>query len=141
MRNLRVRVNGEWYEVKVGDIYQSPVDVEVDGEVYMVELDAAISSGVRRSEIKRAPRSRNEQAGLRGLREPDEKVIRCPLPGRVISVSVVKDQTLQPGDEICVLESMKMEQSVRMFESGVAKNIKIKKNQTIAAGDPMIELH
>ena len=141
MRTVRVRVNGEWYDVRVGDIYQSPVDVEVDGEIYMVELDAAVSAGVRRSEPTRSSRSRNEQAGLRGLRDPDEKIIRCPLPGKVISVSVVKDQTLQAGDEICVLESMKMEQSVRASEVGVAKNIKIKKNQTIGAGDPMIELH
>ena len=139
MRKVRVRVNDEWYDVRVGDIYQSPVDVEIDGEIYMVELDAAVSSGSRKSESNRTTRKRNEQAGLRGL--IDEKVIRCPLPGRVVSVSVVKDQTLQPGDEICVLESMKMELSVRASEVGVAKNIKIKKNQTIGAGDPMIELH
>ena len=42
MRKVRVRVNDEWYDVRVGDIYQSPVDVEIDGEIYMVELDAAV---------------------------------------------------------------------------------------------------
>ena len=138
MRKVRVRVNDEWYDVRVGDIYQSPVDVEIDGEIYMVELDAAVSSGSRKSESNRTTRKRNEQAGLRGL--IDEKVIRCPLPGRVVSVSVVKDQTLQPGDEICVLESMKMEQSVRMAQSGIIKSIKIKEKQSVNAGSILLVL-
>ena len=46
MRTVRVRVNGEWYDVRVGDIYQSPVDDEVPGEIYKLELDAAVSAGV-----------------------------------------------------------------------------------------------
>ena len=42
MKQLRVRVNGEWYTVEVGDVYQSPVEVVVDGETYLVELDTAV---------------------------------------------------------------------------------------------------
>lgn len=141
MRRVRVRVNGEWYDVQVGDVYQSPVEVEVDGETYLVELEAATSQGRARTGSSRATaRPRQEQPGLRGIQQGDDKVVRSPLPGRVVSVSVVKDQALQPGDEICVLESMKMEQSVRMAHTGVAKNIKIKKDQSVGAGDPLLEL-
>ena len=140
MRRLRVRVNGEWYDVQVGDIYRSPVEVEVDGETYLVELEAATGTP-RAGPARGAGRVRQEQPGLRGIQQGEDNVVRCPLPGRVVSVSVVKEQALQPGDEICVLESMKMEQSVRMAHAGVAKNIKIKKDQSIGAGDPLIELH
>ena len=74
------------------------------------------------------------------LFEGNQKIIRCPLPGKVISVSVVKGQQIEAGDEICVLESMKMEQSVRIASSGTAKSIKIKSNQIVNAGAPLIEL-
>jgi biotin carboxyl carrier protein len=47
---------------------------------------------------------------------------------------------LEAGDEICVLESMKMEQTVRMAKGGTVKNIKMKVDQSITAGSPMIEL-
>ena len=138
MRKVRVRVNDEWYDVRVGDIYQSPVDVEIDGEIYMVELDAAVSSGSRKSESNRTTRKRNEHAGLRGL--IDEKVIRCPLPGRVVAVSVVKDQTLQPGDEICVLESMKMENPIIAHKSGVIKSISVSNGFSVKSGDTLLVL-
>jgi biotin carboxyl carrier protein len=35
---------------------------------------------------------------------------------------------------------MKMEQSVRMAKAGTVKNIKAKKNQTVNAGQPLIEI-
>ncbi len=138
MKQLRVRVNGEWYTVDVGDVYQSPVEVVVDGETYLVELDTAVESGAARTRGRQ--QRKVEQPGLRGITEGDDRVIRCPLPGKVVSVAVAKGQVLEAGDEICQLESMKMEQSVRMATGGTVKNVKIKKDQSVDAGTPLIEL-
>ena len=134
---MRMKVNGEWYDVEVGDVYQSPVEVVVDGETYLVEMGVA-ADGLPAPRMRQAPKA--EQPGLRGITEGDERVIRSPLPGKVISITVTKGQLLEPGDEICVLESMKMEQSVRMAKAGMVKNIKIKEAQNLNAGAPMIEL-
>ncbi|MCH7607426.1 MAG: biotin/lipoyl-binding protein [Chloroflexi bacterium] len=138
MKQLRVRVNGEWYTVDVGDVYQSPVEVVVDGETYLVELDTAVESGTARTRGRQ--QRKVEQPGLRGITQGDNRVIRCPLPGKVVSVAVTKGQVLEAGDEICQLESMKMEQSVRMATGGTVKNVKIKKDQSVDAGTPLIEL-
>ncbi len=138
MKQLRVRINGEWYTVEVGDVYQSPVEVVVDGETYLVELDTAVGSGATRARGRQ--QRKVEQPGLRGITEGDDRVIRCPLPGKVVSVAVSKGQVLEAGDEICQLESMKMEQSVRMATGGTVKNVKIKKDQSVNAGTPLIEL-
>ena len=140
MRRMKVRVNGQSYEIEVGDVYHSPVEVLVDGEAYLVELDPEIGTAprVRRTVLQKD--RKEDQPGLRGIMEGNEKIIRCPLPGKVVSISVVKGQQLAAGDEICVLESMKMEQSVRIATDGTAKSIKIKSNQTVTAGAPLLEL-
>ena len=138
MKQLRVRVNGEWYTIDVGDVYQSPVEVVVDGETYLVELDTAVETGTGRTRGRQ--QRKVEQPGLRGITQGDDRVIRCPLPGKVVSVAVAKGQVLEAGDEICQLESMKMEQSVRMATGGTVKNVKIKKDQSVDAGTPLIEL-
>ena len=138
MKMMRVRVNGEWYSVEVGDVYQSPVEVVVDGEQYLVELDSAVDA---EAPLRRGKQQRKaEQPGLRGITQGDERVVRCPLPGKIVSVTAVKGKALEPGDEICLLESMKMEQSVRMARGGTVKNIKVKKDQSVNAGTPLIEL-
>lgn len=134
---MRLKVNGEWYSVEVGDAYQSPVEVNVDGETYLVEMGAA-ADGPLPTVRRQAPKV--DQPGLRGITEGDERVVRCPLPGKVVAIKVTKGQELEAGDEICVLESMKMEQSVRMAKSGTVKNIKIKTDQSVNAGSPLIEI-
>ena len=137
MKRMRLKVNGEWYSVEVGDAYQSPVEVIVDGETYLVEMGVA-EGGPLPATRRQAPKV--DQPGLRGITEGDERVIRCPLPGKVVNIKLTNGQVLEAGDEICVLESMKMEQSVRMAKSGVVKNIKIKLDQAVNAGSPLIEL-
>lgn len=137
MKRIRVKVNDEWYDVRVGDLYQTPVEVVVDGETLLVEIgdpsDAELPA-------RRPPPPKTELPGLRGVTQGNDRVVRCPLPGKVVSISVAKGQELDSGDEICLLESMKMEQSVRMAQSGVVKGVKIKKNQTVEAGQPLLEL-
>ena len=135
---MRVRINGEWYSVEVGDVYQSPVEVIVDGERYLVELDTAVDTEAPQRRGKQQRKA--ELPGLRGITQGDERVIRCPLPGKIVSVTAVKGKELEPGDEICLLESMKMEQSVRIARGGTVKNIKVKKDQSVNAGTPLIEL-
>ena len=139
MPRLRFRVNGQWYSVQVGDIYQSPVEVRVDNEVYLVELEAATDTP-KVERLSPRPERKEDQAGLRGIIQGNDKVVRSPLPGRVVSVALKKGQQVEAGDEICVLESMKMEQSVRMAQRGVVKAIKVKSSQNVNAGAPLLEM-
>ena len=139
MRHVTVKVNGQTYLVEVGDIYRNPVEVFIDGGRYLVELEK--SSGLTSLPTPRVRSDRKQELpGLRGITQNNPKMIRCPVPGRIISVSIVKGQQLEPGDEICLLESMKMEQSVRMAESGVIKSIKIKEKQSVNAGSILLVL-
>lgn len=137
MKRMRVRVNDDWYDVAIGDLYQRPVEVVVDGESYLVEVGNPADAGVP---ARRASSPKAAQPGLRGITQGDERVIRCPLPGKIVSVTVTKGQELEAGDEICLLESMKMEQSVRMARGGVVKGVKVKKNQAVEAGQPLLEI-
>ncbi len=137
MKRLRVRVNDDWYAVEVGDTYQSPVEVVVDGESFMVEVGNPVDGDMP---LPRKPAPKAALPGLRGLTQGDERVIRCPLPGKIVAMMLKKGQQLEAGDEICILESMKMEQSVRMAKAGVVKNVKVKKDQTVNTGQPLIEI-
>ena len=37
----RVKVEGTWYDVDVGDLSKSPVTVHIDGEEFQVEIESA----------------------------------------------------------------------------------------------------
>ena len=62
------------------------------------------------------------------------------MPGRVMSISVRPGQRVSAGEEVCVVEAMKMEQSIRAPRAGVIKAIHVQPLDPVSADDPLIEL-
>ena len=69
-----------------------------------------------------------------------ENIIGSPLSGRVISILVRPGEQVTTGQEVCVVEAMKMEQSIRSHRDGVIKEIKVQPMESVRTNDPLIEL-
>jgi biotin carboxyl carrier protein len=62
------------------------------------------------------------------------------MPGRVMSIMVRPGDRVSAGDEVCVVEAMKMEQSIRADRDGVVKEVHVQPLDSVNANDPLIEL-
>jgi pyruvate carboxylase len=62
------------------------------------------------------------------------------MPGKVMSILVRPGQSVNKGDELCVIEAMKMEQSIRSPIDGTIKEIYVQPLDSVNSGDPLIEL-
>ncbi len=144
LTTIRVRVGDHWYTVEVGDLTRSPVQVIVDGEAFDVDIDvaAAPSSPPRRGRppggltIPDAPTAIPAGAGA----PVDDDILRSPMPGRVMSVMVRPGDAVSAGDEVCVVEAMKMEQSILAHRDGVVKTVFVQPLDSVNANDPLVEL-
>ena len=138
---FRIRVGQQWYTVQVGDLNTSPIEVVVDGESFQVEVE-----GVPETALPRRARSRSsDRLAPPSLRSEtsssqSDDVIRSPMPGRVISIMVRPGEQVSTGQEVCVIEAMKMEQSIRVGRSGVVKTIHVQPMDSVSANDPLMEL-
>ena len=141
VRSVRVKVGERWYTVEVEDLATSPVRVTVEGEAFLVEVEGLPTEGppLRRTARPRAPRSVSPQARTPTSRVSD-KIIYSPMPGRVLAVNVRPGDTVSPGEEVCVVEAMKMEQSIRASQGGVIKAVLVKPLQQVGTDDPLVEL-
>lgn len=70
----------------------------------------------------------------------DNRRIFSGMAGRVLSVSVRPGDRISSGDEVCVLEAMKMEQIIRSTLNGVVKAIHIEPDRQVSTGDLLVEL-
>ena len=143
--SLRVRVGDTWYSVEVGDLTYSPIEVTVEGETFRVEVDGLPprpESGVRPERRRPAelvqPPSRRQSGGAAA--DPSDSNLRSPMAGRVIAIMVRPGDQVSVGDEVCIVEAMKMEQSIRAVRSGVVKTIHVQPMDSVGANDPLIEL-
>jgi len=67
------------------------------------------------------------------------KVI-APMPGVVKSVAVTVGQVIGEGQEVCVLEAMKMQNSMLAGKTGKVKNVFVKAGDTVGEDDVLVEL-
>jgi biotin carboxyl carrier protein len=61
--------------------------------------------------------------------------VQVPITGKIISVNVKAGDTVQEGDIICVLESMKMENPILAPTGGTIAQIGVAADQTVKPGD------
>ena len=66
--------------------------------------------------------------------------VNAPLPGRVIEFKVKAGDTVKAGQEVVVLEAMKMENSVTTDYSGKVKQLLVSEGENVATDTPLLEI-
>jgi propionyl-CoA carboxylase alpha chain len=66
------------------------------------------------------------------------RFVLSPMPGLIVSVAVAAGETVKLGQELAVLEAMKMENVLRAERDGVVETIHIEPGATVAADQMLI---
>jgi biotin carboxyl carrier protein len=66
--------------------------------------------------------------------------LHSQIPGKVVSVNVSEGDSVKKGDIVCVLESMKMQVSIKSHKDGVVRKIKVKSGGSVAKNDVIAEI-
>ncbi len=66
--------------------------------------------------------------------------VEAHITGTVWKIEVEVGDTVQEGDAVVILESMKMEMPVESEESGVVSEIRCTEGQAVSEGDVLIVL-
>lgn len=67
-------------------------------------------------------------------------LVKAPLPGRIIEVKVKVGDQVKAGQEVLILEAMKMENAVTTDYAGTVKQILAQTGDTVATDAPLIEV-
>jgi propionyl-CoA carboxylase alpha chain len=72
---------------------------------------------------------------------PDmSKYLLSPMPGLLVSLAVKEGDAVNAGDELAVVEAMKMENTLHAERDGVVASINYKTGASLAVGDKIMEL-
>jgi acetyl/propionyl-CoA carboxylase alpha subunit len=81
-----------------------------------------------------------EGEGRRAAQHQPSGGLEAPMPGKVIKVSVAVGDTVAKGQEILVVEAMKMENAIRAPRPGRVSKIAAKVGDMVTPGVILVEL-
>ena len=72
---------------------------------------------------------------------PDmSKFLLSPMPGLLVSVAVAEGAEVKSGQELAVVEAMKMENILRAGKTGTVKTISAAQGESLAVDQVILEL-
>ncbi len=118
------------------DKIRRDVDVEVNGRKFAVSMfldrDLATVPGAAGGTAKRAPR---RTGGAASAAQAGSGTVTVPMQGTIVKVVVSEGDAVEEGDEICVLEAMKMENSIKADKAGTIATLNVEAGQSVGSGD------
>jgi len=119
-------VDGKSYEA-----YVSPVDnkweVLMHGNLYNVQV-----------EDEREKRLRAASGGQ--VADRSEFHLKAPMPGLVVAIPVSEGQSVDKGDVLIILESMKMQNELRSPKAGTIARVRVKTGDSVEQKQTMLSV-
>jgi len=70
----------------------------------------------------------------------DPRIILSFIPGTVIGIMIKEGQDIKKGDDLMILDAMKMQNKLKCNMDGKVKTIAVKKGDNVSKGTVLLEL-
>ena len=139
-RENRLRVIASWHfgqPLFKGKVNNTEVCVQVERHGYKYQL---FHHGIRVDALVLTPRAARLNSYMPVKEPPDlSKFLLSPMPGLLVSVSAEPGQEIKAGEQLAVVEAMKMENVLRAEQDAVVSKILAEPGSTLEVDQPIIE--
>jgi biotin carboxyl carrier protein len=158
---IKVKIDEQIYQVEIQDIQQRPIIAVVDGDEFEIWPEGEPTKPFQTATAERTIglSSRHEIAAQTPSATPTAPttevpictgitpsapesnlmMVRAPIPGVITSVDVHVGSEVSVGEQLCVLEAMKMNNSIRSSRAGRISVVHISTGQHVKHHDLLIE--
>ena len=155
-------------EVTITDADNGTVELSIDGQPMVVKTDWQLGEPMFRAEIDGegmcfqvarstvayiisqggfqadawvlSPHTAQHNALMLAKEPPDtSKLLLSPMPGLLVSVAVEAGQEIKAGEELCVVEAMKMENVLRAERDSVVSEVKAEAGASLTVDQVIME--
>ncbi|MDR2424808.1 MAG: biotin/lipoyl-binding protein [Prevotellaceae bacterium] len=149
MNDYKVQINGNTYSLSVKNIEENTLDIEVNGQMYSVELEKPLKkqSSVTKIAAVKVSRSVENTVSTPSVSVPKPATaskstvggsVKSPLPGVILDVLVKVGDSVATGQKLAILEAMKMENTINSDKEGKVIEIKVQKGDSVLEGADLV---
>ena len=141
MKNYKLKINGNDYNVDINEVEGQEVKLSVNGTEYVVTVDQEIKQQPKPVARPVAATSQVAPAagGVQKANAPAAGAkVTTPLPGTILDVFVNVGDAVKAGQTVVLLEAMKMENNIEADCEGTVKEVKVRKGDSVLEGDVLV---
>ena len=149
MKQYNFKINGNEYNVTINSVDGNVADVTVVAN-YKVEIGGQTAVSVQNA----APAPQPAPAAQAPAPQPAPaaapapapaasgagKPVTSPLPGVIVEISVKVGDAVKAGQQVAVLEAMKMENAIEADHAGTVTAIHVNKGDSVLEGAPIVTI-
>lgn len=145
---LNVKIDGQNFAVEIVDLQARPIAVTVDGETFEVWPEEALASAEAAPQFAAAALPAAAALTAAAVPAPAPAVapavdrvksVLAPIPGVILSISVKEGDSVTFGQELCILEAMKMKNLIKANRAGKITAIAVSTGDQVRHGQVLME--
>ena len=125
-RSFNVYINGEKYKVEIEAADGLPIVTSL-GAVAQAQVEQKVETA---EPVEKAKEEKPEE--ISGTK------VEAPMPGLIVRIDVEEGDEVHEGEELLILEAMKMENAIPSPVSGVVKKILVNEGDNVDKGDVLV---
>ena len=138
MKEFKYTINGNKYEVAVGNVNNNIVELTVNGEQYTVELEKKEEVKEPVKVIPPKPAAATAAKTVTPQGEASGEPVRSPLPGVIKDVLVNVGDKVEEGQTVVVLEAMKMANNLDAEKGGTVTAVLVATGDSVMENTPLV---
>jgi len=138
MKEYKYTINGNKYEVVVGDIKDNIAMLTVNGETYTVEMEKQPEPEKKKPVVKATAAASDDAPAANKAAVNKANAVKAPLPGVITDVLVAVGDEVKVGDTVVVLEAMKMANNLTAEKAGKVTAVCVKVGESVMEDDALV---
>ena len=138
MKEYKYTINGNKYEVVVGDINDNIATLTVNGETYTVEMEKQPEPEKKKPVVRAAAVASDDAPAANKAVVNKANAVKAPLPGVITDILVAEGDEVKAGDTVIVLEAMKMANNLAAEKDGKVTAVLVKPGQSVMEDEPLV---
>lgn len=135
-----VKIADVTYEVEIEDLNQRPILARIGDETFEVTPENGHAAARSDSPQPGSASKTAKQAPAGAPSGPASGTsIVAPLPGTVTEVNVKAGDSIQSGQQVCVIDAMKMKNAIRATRGGKIAKVAITAGQSVTHRQVLVE--
>jgi len=138
MTEYRVSVNNKQLDVTVLNIDGQKVDFLCNGKTYSVSVTPNQASWAPQSDSALKPPSISPAPAAAAPTASSSNEVAAPMPGKVVQIFVKPGAQVKKGDNLAIIEAMKMENNIPSPLSGKVATVHVEAGAQVEVGQVLV---